>query len=774
MLQTLTRLAVRAALGRRLPVVRGELTVPGPAAPLTVRRDQWGVPHVEAESPADALFGLGFCHAQDRGFQLETLLRVARGTLAELVGPKGLPVDRLSRRVGFRRAGLAQFVVQFEDVKEAMTAYTRGINAGFAHGHRKPPHEFALLKAAPSVWEPADVLAVLAFQAFGLASNWDLELARFRILDADGPEVLRAVDPVRPIESAPHAGVAADLLAADLATFQKHVPPGGGSNAWVLAGSRTASGKPLLANDPHLPPMAPGIWYLAHLEAPGWAVAGAGLVGTPTIAVGHNGFCCWGCTAGLTDNTDLFVEELSADGTEARGPDGWEPVETLQEVIRVKDGPDVVEPVTVTRRGPVISPLVPGLTRAISLCGVWLQPHPIRGLLDAPTARDFDGFRRAFAHWPTLPQNVVYADADGTTGYQLVGQLPVRRSGHGLLPCHAADPSAGWDGLVPFEAMPFEVNPAAGFRATANDPPIPSPAGAWLGADFCDDSRAVTIRSELSAASNWNVADCQRLQRDVRSRRWGDLKPFLVALQPTDADAREALDLLRGWDGQVSDESAAATVFELFVAGLCRRVCEALAPNSWEIAVGGTGDGPLGYNLFGERRVQHLLGVLQADAGQWQPAMGDELTAAVRRLRREFGPGPAWWAWGAVRQLTPRHPVLGEVRALGDLFSLPLLSVGGDSHTVQQMGLRLRNPLDPPHMAPGLRAVFDTADWSRCRFALLGGQSGNPFSRHFADQLHAWEDGDGVPMPWTPAEVLRAAVDTLRLHPAPDLGERGA
>ena len=788
MFHTLTRLAVGAAFGRRLPTARGELTVPGLTGPLAIRRDGWGVPHIEAESTADAWFGLGFCHAQDRGFQLETLVRVARGTLAELVGAKGLEVDRFSRRVGFKRAGLAQLAVQHADMCLALAGYTAGVNAGFAHGVRKPPHEFALFKATPTVWEPADVLAVIAFQAFGLASNADLELARLRIHDADGEAAMTAVDPVfgsrraasvswsgpggdfvaHPRTGPAHAGRSpeplADLLLADLAAFRRFAPGGGGSNAWVIAGDRTASGKPLLANDPHLPPTAPGIWYLAHLDAPGWAVAGAGLVGTPTVAVGHNGFCCWGITAALIDNTDLFVEELSADGTQARGPDGWEPVETFAETIRVKDATDVVETVVVTRRGPVISPLVPGLPHAVSLCGVWLQPHPIRGLIDAPAARGFDQFRRAFAHWPTLPQNVLYADADGTTGYQLVGQLPVRRSGHGLFPRHAADPTAGWTGLVPFEAMPFEVNPPAGFRATANDPPVPPP-GVWLGADFCDDSRATTLRAELARTASWNVADCQRLQRDVQSRRWADLKGFVLPLEPADADARLALELLRGWDGQVSADSAAATVFELWAAVMCRSVIIDYAPKSWPLAMGGFNDGVFSQNLFGERRVEHLLGVLRAEPGRWDEDMVMALTSAVWRLRRQFGPGPAWWAWGAVRQLTPRHPLLDKVRFLGDLFSLPPLSVGGDAHTVQQMGVRPMVPLGPPHMAPGLRAVFDTADWGRCRFALLGGQSGNPFSPHFADQLYAWDEGDGVPMPWTPAEVLRAAASTLRLVP---------
>ncbi len=764
MLHTLARLGLRAAFGRRLPTVRGELAVPGLSEPVTVRRDGWGVPHVAAESPAGAWFGLGFCHAQDRGFQLETLLRAARGTLAELVGVDGLAVDRLSRRVGFKRAGVGQLAVQPDDMTATLAGYTAGVNAGFAVGTRKPAHEFALLKATPTAWEPADVLAVLALQAFGLASNADLELARLRILDADGPDALAAVDPVGRAFEPVRAGRPADHLAADLAAFRRWVPGGGGSNAWVLAGARTASGKPLLASDPHLPPMAPGIWYLAHLEAPGWAVAGAGLVGTPSVAVGHNGFCCWGVTAALTDNTDLFVEELSADGTQARGPGGWEPVEVLHEVIRVKGAADVTETVVVTKRGPVISPLVPGLTGHLSLCGVWLQPYPIRGFLDAPTARGFDPFRRAFAAWPTLPQNVLYADVEGTTGYQLVGQLPVRKSGHGLFPRHAADPTAGWEGLVPFAAMPFEVNPAAGFRATANDPPA-APPGVWLGADFCDDSRATTLRADLATATGWTVADCQRLQRDVRSRRWADLKGFVLPLDPTNPDARLALDLLRGWDGQVSADSPAATVFELWVACLCRVVAMTHAPQLWPLAVGGDGDGPLGHNLFAERRVEHLVATLRAEPGRWTADMTGALADAVFQLRRKCGPGPAWWAWGAVRQLTARHPLFDTVRVLGDVFSLPALSVGGDSHTVQQMGCRPLDPLARPHMAPGLRTVFDTADWSRCRFALLGGQSGNPWSRHFRDQLQTWEDGEGVPMPWTPAEVLRAAVATLRLNP---------
>jgi penicillin amidase len=745
---------------------------------VTVRRDRWGVPHIDAESPADAVFALGYCHAQDRGFQLETLLRAARGTVAELVGPDALEVDRVSRRVGFHRAAVGQLAVQPPEMRAALTAYTAGINAGFATGGPKA-HEFALLRADPTPWAPVDVLAVINFQAFGLAANWGQELARLRILLADGPDALKALDPLS-------GGGVSDRVRADLAhtitdtatalqRFERFFPPGGGSNNWVIAGTRTASGSPLLANDPHLPPTSPSIWYLAHLSAADWGVAGGGLVGTPTLAVGHNGHACWGMTAGLTDNTDLFVEAVGPDGRSVwEADDRFRPCEVVREVIRVKGAGDHVEEVLVTPRGPVLTPLVEGLTHAVSLRAVWLQPLPVRGLLDAPAARDFDTFRRAFARWPTLPQNAVYADAGGTIGYQLVGQLPVRRGGHGLMPTPADAPAAGWqDELVPFDRMPTVVNPPDGFLATANDPPPTPPGGPFLGLDYCDPSRAETIREELAKkAAGWTVADCQRLQMNVRSRRWDELRTFVLGLPADDPDAAAGLDLLRDWDGQVSAESAAATVFELWVSELCVRVAKLKAPRSWPVVLG-MGGGMLGQNLFWEGRAGHLAGLLRTRPAGWFPRSwsaeaAEALAAVVRRLRARHGPGPAWWAWGAVRTLQPRHPLFGRHRWLGPLFNLPAVSVGGDAHTVHQAAVRPLTPTESPPMVPGLRAVFDTSDWTNCRFVVLGGQSGNPLSPHFADQLPLWLDGDGIPIPWTRPQVLRAAVHTLRLLPTAD------
>jgi penicillin amidase len=758
---TLARTLFRLALGRRPPVTDGELQIPGPAGPVTVRRDKWGVPHIEAETDGDAWFGLGFCHGQDRAFQLETLQRLSRGTLAEMVGPAGLPADRMSRRIGFRRAAVEQLPVLAPDMRAGLEGYAAGVSAGNSHGLTAKPHEFAVLGGEPSPWDAADVLAFLKLQSFFLPSNWDVELARLRTLRADGPDALRALDPVAAGWAVPSPGGEAvlDRLAEDLAAFQQFAPAAGGSNNWAVAGSRTRSGKPLLASDPHLGPMVPPPWYLAHVRTPRWALAGATFAGAPGFPIGHNGFACWGVTAGLTDTTDLVLER----------PGPWP---TVREVIHVKGRPDVVEDVPITPRGPVVSPIFAGPTEAVALRAVWLQPRPLRGFLDVHHAKSFDAFRRAFAEWPVLPLNVVYADAGGTTGRQLVGELPRRGPGaHGLVPLPADAPGNHWDaGFIPFDEMPYEVNPAAGFLATANGPPM-VPGSPFVGSDFVDTYREQAIRGELARhAEGWTPADCMKLQLDLRSLPWAEIKDTILAVTSTDAGATAGLDLLRNWNGVVSADSPAAAVFELTVADLSVRVAKAKAPTAWAAMVGGDGAGPLTHNLFGDRRVGHLVRLLRDQpAGwfsrPWADEIADAVAAAVRYLKRHHGPSPDWWHWGDVRPLKLEHPVLGKQRLFRGVFNLGPVPVGGDQNTVSQHGCRPTEPTEPPHNIAGLRAVFDPADWGDCRFVLAGGQSGNPTSRHYDDLFALWRRGDGVPIVWTPDGVLRSAVAALRLTP---------
>ena len=772
----LTRLLLRLALGRRRPVTSGDLRLRGPAGPVTIRRDGNGVPHIDAASESDACFALGFCQGQDRAAQLEVLWRVGRGRLAEWVGEKGLAADRLSRRVGFRRAAERQLPALADGPRAEVAAFAAGVSAGNTVGLRAKPHEFAILGGEPSAWDAADVLTTLKLLSFTLPSNWDVELARLRVLLADGPAALVALDPANVGDAEAEAasrtpGHAAVLarLESDLAALQAYLPRGGGSNNWVVAGSRTATGKPLLASDPHLAPSVPAPWYLAHARCPAWEAAGAGFVGTPGFGIGHNGFAAWGVTAGLTDNSDLFVETLGPDGRNTREADGtFAPCEVVREVIRVKGGSDVTEEVLVTRRGPVISPLAPDVPLALSLRAVWLDPLPVAGFLGLLGARSFEDFRRSFEQWPLFPLNMLYADAAGATGYQLVGQVPRRAAGDGQVPRPADVPGAAWEGLVPFDEMPHASDFAAGYFATANNPPEVA-GGPFLGADYCDDYRVRAIREALAARDGWTVADCLALQQDVRCIPWEEVRAAVLSLTPSDAQAREALDLLRGWDGRTDSESPAACVFELFAAEMCARVARAKAPKSWPAVLGEGALGGVPHNLFTDRRVGHLVRLLREQPEgwfeSWPAEMEEVLGDVVRRLRREAGPAPAFWAWGHLRQMRLDHALLGKHRWLGPAFNLGPVPCGGDCNTISQAGVRPAEPTAFTHNMANLRTVFDLADLSRSRFVLCGGQSGNPCSDHFADQFPLWREGESIPIPWLQAEVIRATTDVLRLLP---------
>ena len=664
-----------------------------------------------------------------------------------------------------------------------MTAFAAGIAAGITAGLTKKPHEFAILGGEPSAWDVPDILVTLKLQSFLLPSNWDVEIARLKILLGDGAEAMIALDPIAaeqskdsdlstspPLPFTPSRLL--NQLSADLAALQGFLPSGGGSNNWVIAGSRTQSGKPILASDPHLAPSAPPPWYLMHVRTPEWEAAGALLAGTPGFAIAHNGFCAWGVTAGLTDNVDLFLETLGPDKISVREADGsFAKCEIVREVIRVKGQPDVVEEVLVTPRGPIVSPLFPGVPVAMSMRAVWLDALPITGFLTLPRARSFAEFRAPFAEWPFLPLNVLYADTSGTTGYQLIGTLPRRKSGHGLLPRPADRADSGWDGYVPFEEMPFQENPGPGFFATANDNVTRRVQGEItpfsLGFDYCDEYRYRAVVSALELGEKWSVEQCVALQLDVRCIPWEEVRDILLSLPTQDADTRDGLELLRAWDGRVDADSAAACIFELFVAEMSVRVAKAKAPHEWLVAVGEYGLGGTQHNLFTDRRVAHLSRLIREQPAGWFASWPAEMESALRgvvqKLRRDVGPGPAYWGWGHLRQLRLEHPLFGKHRWLGPAFNLGPVPCGGDANTISQAGARPADPTGYTHNMCNMRTVFDLADLSQSRFVLCGGQSGNPWSDHHADQFPLWQAGETIAIPWEQAEVIRATRETLRL-----------
>jgi penicillin amidase len=562
-----------------------------------------------------------------------------------------------------------------------------------------------------------------------------------------------------------------DELVRELAGMARVMKPAGASNNWVLAASRTRTGRPLLANDPHMEPVLPSQWYLVHARCPEWSMAGASFVGGPSIVAGHNGHAAWGLTAGLVDNTDLFLEQIGPDGYSVREGEDWVRCEVREETIAVRGAEPVVERILTTRRGPIISPALANGGEALSLRAVWLDPWPIQGLLCAHKGRNFQQFRAYMSQWPALSQNVVYADAGGAIGVQLVGAAPRRRRGWGTYPRPGWEPDAGWlPDLVPFEQMPYQLNPELGFLVTANTEPQPARPDVFLGVDWIDGFRLRAIERALAPRRDWDVAATMALQRDQRSLPWEDMRELVLVVPAANRQMSQALQMLRGWDGRLTVDSQAGSVYELFVAEMVQRTARAKAPRSAQWLLGRSLSVLNAFNYFCLRRAAHLIDLLQKQpAGwfvrSWPEEMADALATVYEQLEQRLGPpGPAW-AWGRLRRLVLRHQLGRRGKMLARIFNRGPVPCGGDTDTINQASVPPLDPLGPCNNIASLRIVIDVGAWGNSRFVLPAGQSGNPLSPHYDDQFALWQRGEAVPIAWTEEEVRQATVNTLELTP---------
>jgi len=778
------RRAFQLLLGQRLPHTDGELRVEA-RAPLTLRRDAHGVAYVDALNESDAWFGLGFCHGQDRAGQLELAGRAARGTLSEVIGPETLGVDRAVRLIGIPRAARAQLECFDSELQAQLAAYVAGINAAFSQGPRS--HEHTLLRIQPTPWQPADVIAFGLLTCCLLPSNWDVELARLQLLERDGEAAVRDLDPAYPPElpltSPPGsaAGPRPDYVTRDLDALRALLGRSGGSNAWALAARKTATGRPLLANDPHLPASLPNLGYLARVKCPSFAVAGISLVGVPAFLSGHNGHAAWGSTAASVDNVDLFLEELSSSGEQAREGEQFVPCTAHTELIPVRGRPPEVLRVRSTARGPIVAraaepehglfqplPLL-GRANAISFAATWLSARPTRALLGFHRLRSFADFRDCCAESAGCAYSLVYADAD-SIGVVLATEVPQRKAGNGSLPLPGWAPEVGWqEEPIGSRDLPWLENPSAGFVCCANNQPVADAGQApFLGHDFLDGYRQARISERLQAEGNWSIESSSRLQTDVLSLAFRQIEPSLRAVPALDAESARALELLGSWDGQVSGDSVAASVYELFLGELCQRACRAKAPNSWSIAAGAGVTQLIAGTCWNARRASFVARLIVEQPpgyfGSWPGEIAAVLSHVISELRRTRGRDEQAWAWGELRPLPLEHP-LGKHRLLAPLYNRGPLLGYGDSTTVNQAGFEFWQPLRHSTVTAHVRSLIDVGNWSASRFVLLGGQSGNPLSPHYDDLVSSWQQGQGVAIHWEDAAVAEHAVHSLRLVP---------
>ncbi len=755
----------------RVPAQGGPRRVPGGML-AEIQRDEWGIPHVYADTDEALFLGFGYAVAQDRLFQLDWLRRKASGTLSEVLGPDGLELDTIARTVGFRRIAEAEWAAAPAETQALFAAFAAGVNAFLEESRDRLPIEFDLLDYAPGAWSPVDSLAIAGELRYYLT-------VRFPVIVI--PELAKRALGEGPLYAAFLQGEADDeaiLPPGAYPTRRSGAEPvgaigwpvgdpeeGRGSNNWVLAGARTATGRPLVASDPHIAFGAVSCWYEVHLAGGSFNVVGTAYAGIPAVIFGRTERVAWGVTNNICSQRDLYRERTDPAHPGCFLYDGrWEPAREAVEEIRVKGAAPVRTVIRFSRNGPIVDDLLPAAARGTGPVSLrWLGATEcgwLTALLRMNRATAAGEFRESLRGWRVPTWSLVFADANGHIGYQAAGAIPIRRvRERGYRP--GWDPRHQWDGLVPFEGMPRLADPPRGWIATANNRPAPDDFPYPLSGTWSSGHRARRIRQMIEATPKLSREDVARMHQDVLSLRAVDCVPRLLKALASSADARvrDALDCLEAWDGRMEVDRVGAAIFDAFFPKWCRTVADERFPADQAELVAGAIAG-LASELLAE------------DAVGWFRTRGREAAilgafrATLDELARRLGPDMTAWTWGRLHQIRLRH-VLSSRGDLGQLLDCPSggggLPVKGDGVTVCNTGY------DPNYLAPmgaNYRFIADLAADPPGLWAVdAQGQSGHPGSLHYGDQLAEWIAARYHFLSLDRAEVAKTIRHVLRLEP---------
>lgn len=702
---------------RPLPKTSGNITAPI-SAPATIQRDALGVPHIHAAKLEDAIFLQGFVTAQDRLWQMDALRRLAAGDLSEVLGPSTLELDREARRLRLRHIAEEDYRTMPDADRAVVRAYARGVNY-FIETHRgQLPLEFTLLRYDPHPWSGVDTLLCGLEMYRDLTTTWRQELQKVTMLASGDPAKVNF------------------LFSSRVGTeFQP------GSNAWVLSGKYTASGKPILANDPHLRFSIPSVWYQVHLQAPGLDVIGGSLPGVPCVIIGHNERTAWGVTNLGFDVQDLYLERMDPQNGRYLYRGQLEQARLETEWIPVKGARPVEFRQWVTRHGPIAvvdnnRPFALRWTAADS--GIFQFPF-----LDINRARNWQEFTAALARYPGPGQNFVYADVDGNIGYQVAGRLPIRTTDDGDVPVDGSSGDYEWQGFIPFEQLPAAYNPPQGWIVTANQNPFPSNYPYRVHGDFAAPYRSLEARNLLTGRRGWKPEDLLKVQKDVYSSLSAFLAKRILAAydrsQDSSPDLKAAIALLRSWNGQMEKQTPAPLLITLVYQELRRQV----ADRAW------SGDQDI-YEAFMAPAV--VAEIIKSNPQNWfsdeNAALLGALKAALEEGRRMQGSNLNRWDYGKYNELTLKHPVGNELPLVSGYFNIGPVEMSGSSTTIKQTTERL---------GPSMRFVADLSDWDHSLNNITTGESGQILSRHYKDQWDAYYAARSFPMQFGKVE----AKDTL-------------
>jgi penicillin amidase len=790
------------SIGTKLPIVRGQqlaqsnsIQVAGLQDRVTIRRDERGIPYIEAKNDEDLYFAQGFVTASDRLWQMDLFRRNERGELAEILtaGPNNIALeqDKQHRTLGFAQVAEAEVAQASPRSRALLEAYARGVNAYIASLDAKTlPPEFQILQYRPKPWTPADSLLVVKVFFEALSSTWRLDIMREAMagLPAEKraalmPETssfdvlvvgkdtkkqvaatLQSSGSISPATKQTLLGLARDeeIAAHALARVGLYAEGLAASNNWVVSGKHTVTGKPLLANDPHLSASSPPVWHMVHLNAPGVRVAGVTAPGLPGVVIGHNDRIAWGFTNVGPDVQDVYIEKFDpANPRRYLTPSGWREAEIRREEIKVRKGimesttDTIVLDVTMTRHGPIVFEK-DGKRYALR----WTALDPKLSNPDAThsmnRARNWKEFSAALGSFTAPTQNVVYADTDGHIGYHAAGVVPIRKSGDGSVPYDGSTDAGEWTSYIPTDKLPMLFDPPSGIIVTANQRIVGNDYPYFLTHSWAQPYRARRILDLLNEKPKLTTDDFRKIQGDVYSfvgvlfaRQ--NVKLLRGNLAPTDTKLAETLDAFEKWDGQINAESRVAPlIIQMRVAFRTRILNAALPAELTKIYVWNNFEATLDRLMTDQPKEW-----LPKEFGSYAELMRACYEDARQVLTKSLGEDEAKWKWGEMVKVRFQHP-LAAAPLIGSQFTIPPFpqnGFGGLAATVNVGG-----PVS-------MRLIADPGDWDRTQHGITLGESGIPTSPHWKDQLDDWRAVTPRVFPFSEAAIMKATKETLTLEP---------
>lgn len=735
-------LAVTIYLNRLLPQTEGEISLPGLTEEVTVTRDASGVPHIKANNEHDLYLAQGYIQAQDRLFQMDLSRRQASGQLSEVIGDKVLTNDKFFLTLGLRRAAEASYDQYTDSGKATLDYFAEGVNLYMEQVREsgKWPIEFTLLSYEPEPWTPVDSLTIGKYMAFDLGGNWESQAFRQYLLENFPEDKAYDLFPDYP-KGSPYI-IGKESLDIDKSFANAVIPHEfNGSNNWVVSGSKTKSGKPLLADDPHLGLATPSVWYQMHLENPNVNVSGVIFAGVPGIILGHNETIAWGVTNTGPDVQDLYIEKRNPENAaEFSYQDKWEAAEVIKEPIKVKDGKTIDYEVTVTRHGPVISEFAgkSGKDTVLALRWTALDPSAeLEAILNMNKASNWDEFEQALLKFETPAQNFVFASSDGTIAYKANGSIPIRKKGDSLLPVPGWTDEYEWTGFIPFDELPKVVNPAEGFISTANNKVISDEYPYHISNDWAQPYRQMRIQEVLQTNEKLTAKDMQNLQMDKKNLQAKEFAPQLVQVLngSVKKEDQQVLDIVDKWDFIDSEDQAAPLVFNLWMQNIAEVLFVKQIPEDTLALFKGKRQA---VDELLRRALEGNEGPWMKDNGGLEKVLSESFQKTVTDIKEMQGSDPADWHWGEYHQLSFAHP-LSSVSPLNYLFNKEgSIPVGGSNVTVQAAAFKSDGIVNH---GGSWRFVIDIENMKQAYHLVGPGQSGNVKSKWYHDQMTSWAEG---------------------------------